>query len=445
MVLGIVLAVLSAGVLVWILIRMLKQDKNAALTAEEYLRNQTAESPIPVVRKDEDTDELRNAEEQSVAPFQKMVSSFVSSDRDSNSEPVELKSLQLYNREGGFYILAVDPKISETAKLKVFANRMGANLTECQSGPACLEECSKNMYDLIIIAATMPWMDGAQTLHNLQKSENSKCKDAKVYVLVEENKNHPDSYYYDEGFDGIIRKPVEEVVMEDTVMELAPKRMLTQAQYIYEDIRNMAGHARTLQESHIHFSAALSHNANDLTILKKAAERFCSLYNEQSEDMADALYSANASVYMEMARTLRDLSANLGAAHLSDVFDDHVNMAKDESLEVAESKWIALRGEWAEVVSGLADWLGMKDIDVSSSEIISPQSNSITLSKNDIRERVQEILSYVEKEEQDIALEKLNKIGEYVLDEDVRLKFNQTAKAFEKGSINTAVNILKTF
>lgn len=132
MVLGSVLAVLSAGVLVWILIRMLKQDKNAALTAEEYLRNQTAESPIPVVRKDEDTDELRNAEEQSVAPFQKMVSSFVSSDRDSNSEPVELKSLQLYNREGGFYILAVDPKISETAKLKVFANRMGANLTECR-------------------------------------------------------------------------------------------------------------------------------------------------------------------------------------------------------------------------------------------------------------------------------------------------------------------------
>lgn len=228
-------------------------------------------------------------------------------------------------------------------------------------------------------------------------------------------------------------------------MELAPKRMLTQAQYIYEDIRNMAGHARTLQESHIHFSAALSHNANDLTILKKAAERFCSLYNEQSEDMADALYSANASVYMEMARTLRDLSANLGATHLSDVFDDHVNMAKDESLEVAESKWIALRGEWAEVVSGLADWLGMKDIGLSSSEIISPQSNSITLSKNDIRERVQEILSYVEKEEQDIALEKLNKIGEYVLDEDVRLKFNQAAKAFEKGSINTAVNILKTF
>lgn len=53
-------------------------------------------------------------------------------DRDSNSEPVELKSLQLYNREGGFYILAVDPKISETAKLKVFANRMGANLTECR-------------------------------------------------------------------------------------------------------------------------------------------------------------------------------------------------------------------------------------------------------------------------------------------------------------------------
>lgn len=51
----------------------------------------------------------------------------------------------------------------------------------------------------------------------------------------------------------------------------------------------------------------------------------------------------------------------------------------------------------------------------------------------------------MEKEEQDIALEKLNKIGEYVLDEDVRLKFNRTAKAFEKADINTAVNILKTF
>ena len=65
--------------------------------------------------------------------------------------------------------------------------------------------------------------------------------------------------------------------------------------------------------------------------------------------------------YMNTARDLRDKVDGLGAAYLADMFDDHVNIAKEDSLEVAAMNWRNLVQKWREVTDSFEIWLGIHE------------------------------------------------------------------------------------
>ena len=64
---------------------------------------------------------------------------------------------------------------------------------------------------------------------------------------------------------------------------------------------------------------------------------------------------------MNTARDLRDKVDGLGAAYLADMFDDHVNIAKEDSLEVAAMNWRNLVQKWREVTDSFEIWLGIHE------------------------------------------------------------------------------------
>ena len=69
--------------------------------------------------------------------------------------------------------------------------------------------------------------------------------------------------------------------------------------------------------------------------------------------------------YMEDARTMRDISLKAGAERLYDFFDDHVNMAKDESLEIAAKNYPALEREWDYIYNCFTKFNNTLGIDTS--------------------------------------------------------------------------------
>lgn len=354
------------------------------------------------------------------------------------------KELNLYTRDGQFYVLLVDADSDERIMVERMIDQTGCFITSVSSGIECLDQISKDKYDLIILARNMPRMDGVQTLNNIKHNTTNHSKDAKAYVILDEKIDEPDIYFENAGFDGIIRKPIDRTILQNIIISLVPSKMLPDDEELLSEIKSNAKDAETLKKSGVRFLEALKDFKGDLAEYKKKAGQFVDDYEIVSSDMIDALYSSKNKEYMEYARNMRDAARKLGAIYLSDCFDDHVNMAKDDSLEVAEINWRTLVAEWENVVSGFADWLGKSSVQLGSTDILTSNTNGIRLPASDIVSRIDEILGNLEDNDKETAIRNCEKLSLYELDPDIRLKVDRVIKAFDKDKVNTAVDILRS-
>jgi CheY-like chemotaxis protein len=323
-------------------------------------------------------------------------------------------------------------------------DQTGCFITSVSSGIECMDEISRDKYDLILLARNMPRMDGIQTLNNMKNSPMNKSKDAKVYVILGEKVDEPDIFFENAGFDGIIRKPIDRTILQNIIISLVPSKMLPDDEELLEEIKKDAEDAEVLKGCGVRLLEALKNFGGDIDAYKEAASKFCDDYEIVSSDMIDALFSGKNTDYMNFSRDMRESSRKIGAAYLADCFDDHVNMSKDDSLDVAESNWHSLVNEWENVVSGLAGWLGKTSIQLGSTEVLTSDTNGIRLSDQDIKNRIEEILINLENNEQELAHKNLSRLFEYELPHDLRHKIDRVSRAFDQDRINTAVDILRS-
>ena len=354
------------------------------------------------------------------------------------------KELNLYTREGQFYVLLADADIDERVEIERMIDQTGCFITSVSSGIECMDEISRDKYDLILLARNMPRMDGIQTLNNMKNSPMNKSKDAKVYVILGEKVDEPDIFFENAGFDGIIRKPIDRTILQNIIISLVPSKMLPDDEELLEEIKKDAEDAEVLKGCGVRLLEALKNFGGDIDAYKEAASKFCDDYEIVSSDMIDALFSGKNTDYMNFSRDMRESSRKIGAAYLADCFDDHVNMSKDDSLDVAESNWHSLVNEWENVVSGLAGWLGKTSIQLGSTEVLTSDTNGIRLSNQDIKNRIEEILINLENNEQELAHKNLSRLFEYELPHDLRHKIDRVSRAFDQDRINTAVDILRS-
>lgn len=354
------------------------------------------------------------------------------------------KELNLYTREGQFYVLLADADIDERVEIERMIDQTGCFITSVSSGIECMDEISRDKYDLILLARNMPRMDGLQTLNNMKNSPMNKSKDAKVYVILGEKVDEPDIFFENAGFDGIIRKPIDRTILQNIIISLVPSKMLPDDEELLEEIKKDAEDAEALKGCGVRLLEALKNFGGDIDAYKEAASKFCDDYEIVSSDMIDALFSGKNTDYMNFSRDMRESSRKIGAAYLADCFDDHVNMSKDDSLDVAESNWHSLVNEWENVVSGLAGWLGKTSIQLGSTEVLTSDTNGIRLSDQDIKNRIEEILINLENNEQELAHKNLSRLFEYELPYDLRHKIDRVSRAFDQDRINTAVDILRS-
>lgn len=354
------------------------------------------------------------------------------------------KELSLYTSEGQFYVLLADADADERIEIERMIDQTGCFVTSVSSGIECLDQVNNDKYDLIMLSRNMPRMDGIQTFNNIKNSPMSKCRDAKIYIILDEKIDEPDIFFENAGFDGIIRKPIDRTILQNIIIGLVPPKMLPDDEELIDSIRSNAGDAEILKGCGIRMIEALKNVGGNTDEYREVANSFVDEYEIISSDMIDALYSGKNDEYMDYARRMREISRKIGASHLSDCFDDHVNMAKDDSLDVAEINWSSLVVEWENVVSGLAGWLGKESVQLGSTEVLTTNTNGIKLPDSDIRVRIDEILTNLENNDQETAHRNVQKLSMYELPLDIKNKIDRVIKAFDRDRVNTAVDILRS-
>jgi FOG: CheY-like receiver len=330
--------------------------------------------------------------------------------------------LHLYDREGLFYVLIIDNNYLDLEHEKIIFENAGCSVSTARTGAEGLEQIIKDKYDIILVAADLPRMDGIQTLKNMNNSNQSKCRDSKVYIILSETDKSPDAEFLALGFHGIIRKPAEKCVLESIIIDHAPKKMLPEDERTINYIKELAETTKRLKRCDVRLSTGLIKFNGDIELYKQEAAKFCQSFDESKDRAFDALALNDQMNYMDIVREYREESRILGAIHLADIFDDHVNMAKDDTLEVAQNNWKSLVSEWKYVVAGMADWLGKPEYVTSVFEPDKIKSNGIWISEADMRDRVEDIIEALVDLDEEYAESMMKLLMEYDFDDVIRRK-----------------------
>ena len=112
---------------------------------------------------------------------------------------------------------------------KVFCNLLKqtkVQITDVDSGMACLEKVKESHYDIIFLDHMMPEMDGVDTMHHLKKMEDNKCKDTPIIMLTANTITGAKEQYLKEGFDDFLSKPIIPEKLEGMIQKYLPEKQL---------------------------------------------------------------------------------------------------------------------------------------------------------------------------------------------------------------------------
>lgn len=99
-------------------------------------------------------------------------------------------------------------------------------ITEADSGAACLEAVQNEHFDLIFLDHMMPDMDGVETLQRMRTMTGNRCAQTPVVALTANAVTGAKEKYMELGFDGYVPKPIVSEKLELLIMDLLPAELV---------------------------------------------------------------------------------------------------------------------------------------------------------------------------------------------------------------------------
>ncbi len=125
-------------------------------------------------------------------------------------------------------ILIVDDNDMNRIVLRSLMKENQVKIDEAESGEECLNKCSKNAYDVILMDYMMPKMDGKETLSRLKEMRDSPGSKAKVIVCTANALVGVRAELLSAGFDDFLSKPVNGKELEEMLAKYIPSEKIIQ-------------------------------------------------------------------------------------------------------------------------------------------------------------------------------------------------------------------------
>lgn len=256
-------------------------------------------------------------------------------------------------------ILAVDDL---PVNLLVIANLLKETrikIDTAGSGRECLDKCSQQKYDLILMDHMMPEMDGVQTFEKLHGDKSSPNFETPVIMLTANALAGMREQYMDVGFADYVSKPVRGAKLEEAIRRNLPESLIKPAspeipaEAVSTEPSGFADICGAVPELNV--NAALQYCCGSAELLNDLLHDFTE--NDHFSDLKAAFEEKRWEDYRRHAHSLKSTSLMIGLTGLSERARASELALKGSCTEFAELNHDSLIEEYSALLGKIKDYL----------------------------------------------------------------------------------------
>lgn len=256
-------------------------------------------------------------------------------------------------------ILAVDDL---PVNLLVIANLLKETrikIDTAGSGSECLDKCSQQKYDLILMDHMMPEMDGVQTFEKLHGDKSSPNFETPVIMLTANALAGMREQYMDVGFADYVSKPVRGAKLEEAIRRNLPESLIKPAspeipaEAVSTEPSGFADICGAVPELNV--NAALQYCCGSAELLNDLLHDFTE--NDHFSDLKAAFEEKRWEDYRRHAHSLKSTSLMIGLTGLSERARASELALKGGCTEFAELNHDSLIEEYSALLGKIKDYL----------------------------------------------------------------------------------------
>ncbi|CCY73074.1 signal transduction histidine kinase [Eubacterium sp. CAG:115] len=256
-------------------------------------------------------------------------------------------------------ILAVDDL---PVNLLVIANLLKETrikIDTAGSGRECLDKCSQQKYDLILMDHLMPEMDGVLTFEKLHGDKSSPNFETPVIMLTANALAGMREQYMDVGFADYVSKPVRGAKLEEAIRRNLPESLIKPAspeipaEAVSTEPSGFADICGAVPELNV--NAALQYCCGSAELLNDLLHDFTE--NDHFSDLKAAFEEKRWEDYRRHAHSLKSTSLMIGLTGLSERARASELALKGSCTEFAELNHDSLIEEYSALLGKIKDYL----------------------------------------------------------------------------------------
>ena len=254
-------------------------------------------------------------------------------------------------------VLVVDDNSMNLTVFQSLLKRTKMKITTADSGRHCLELVKKERYHMIFMDHMMPEMDGIETLHAIRNLTDCPNADTPVIVLTANALSGAREGYLKEGFADFLTKPIDGVVLEETVERYLPEELVRRAENGTQEPEKTGGEidCEHYLQYGISIENGLSHAKNDEEMYLELVRMFIRERDKQ-EELDQFRIRQNMKDYAIRVHGLKGNARTLGAERLADAAFAHEKESKAGNAEYVNSHWEELLSIWEETLLGFQEY-----------------------------------------------------------------------------------------
>ncbi|MCR4896561.1 MAG: response regulator [Lachnospiraceae bacterium] len=252
-------------------------------------------------------------------------------------------------------VLAVDDNYANLKLVKLFLKRAGIVPDICDTGRKAVEKCTIVRYDLILLDHMMPELDGVDVLHLIRTDPNSRNKAVPVIVLTANAVAGSRQLYLDEGFADYLTKPLDSVLLEQTVKKYLPeKKVLPVPEEKTEEVPpKQSVKERLTAIEGLDYETALAYAGEDEDLLEEVVGTIVDGCEENVEIMRGALAEGDLEQYRIQAHAVKGMLATVGLTAASEHAKQHEFAAREGNTDFLKEDSEAFFAEYLELCGRL--------------------------------------------------------------------------------------------